>query len=215
MPSVSPLRTSMLTPSTALMWPTVLAQHAALDRKPDLEVVGLDHDRRVAAAAAPDRASARPRAAPAYRDARGAREDALDRRPARRSCPCFITQTRSAILRTMPRSWVMNSIAMPSRLCRSFSSFEDLRLHGDVERGGRLVGDQQVGLVGERHRDHHALALPAGQLMRIACQPRWPDRECRPASSNSMMRLRAACAAQRPDAARGFRRSASRSCAAD
>ena len=48
---------------------------------------------------------------------------------------------------------------------------DDLRLHGDVERGGRLVGDQQIGLVGERHRDHHALALSAGQLMRIALQP--------------------------------------------
>ena len=44
---------------------------------------------------------------------------------------------------------------------------EDLRLHGDVERGGRLVGDQHVGPVGERHGDHHALALAARQLVRI------------------------------------------------
>ena len=43
-----------------------------------------------------------------------------------------------------------------------------LRLHGDVERGGGLVGDQKVGLVGERHGDHHALALATGQLVRIA-----------------------------------------------
>ena len=48
---------------------------------------------------------------------------------------------------------------------------EDLRLHGDVERRGRLVGDQQIGLVGERHRDHHALALAAGKLVRIALEP--------------------------------------------
>ena len=48
---------------------------------------------------------------------------------------------------------------------------EDLRLDGDVERGGRLVGDQQVGLVGERHGDHHALALAAGELMRIGVEP--------------------------------------------
>ena len=53
----------------------------------------------------------------------------------------------------------------------SLSSSEDLRLHGDVERGGRLVGDQQVGLVGERHGDHDALALAAGQLVRIAAEP--------------------------------------------
>ena len=48
---------------------------------------------------------------------------------------------------------------------------QDLRLHGDVERGGRLVRDQQIGLVGERHRDHDALTLAAGQLMRIAREP--------------------------------------------
>ena len=49
---------------------------------------------------------------------------------------------------------------------------EDLRLHGDVERGGRLVRDEQVRAVGERHRDHHALALAAGELMRIGAEPR-------------------------------------------
>ncbi len=48
---------------------------------------------------------------------------------------------------------------------------KDLRLHGDVERGGGLVGDQEIGLVGERHGDHHALALAAGELMRIAAKP--------------------------------------------
>ena len=48
---------------------------------------------------------------------------------------------------------------------------QDLRLHGNVERRGRLVRDQKIRLVGERHRDHHALALAAGQLMRIALQP--------------------------------------------
>ena len=38
---------------------------------------------------------------------------------------------------------------------------EDLRLYGDVERGGRLICDQQVRFVGERHGDHDALALAA------------------------------------------------------
>ena len=54
----------------------------------------------------------------------------------------------------------------------SCKQLEDLRLHGDVERGGRLVGDQEIGLVGQRHGDHDALALAAGQLMRIAGEPR-------------------------------------------
>ena len=48
---------------------------------------------------------------------------------------------------------------------------QDLRLDGDVERGGRFVGDQQRRVVGERHRDHHALALAAGELMRKRLQP--------------------------------------------
>jgi hypothetical protein len=44
---------------------------------------------------------------------------------------------------------------------------ENLRLDGDVERGGRLVGDQQRGLVGEPHGEHDALAHAAGKLVRI------------------------------------------------
>jgi hypothetical protein len=38
----------------------------------------------------------------------------------------------------------------------------DLRLDGDVERGGRLVGDQHFRIAGERHGDHGALAHAAG-----------------------------------------------------
>ena len=48
---------------------------------------------------------------------------------------------------------------------------EDLRLHGDVERGRRLVGDQKIGTIGQRHGDHHPLALSAGELVRIGAQP--------------------------------------------
>ena len=44
---------------------------------------------------------------------------------------------------------------------------ENLRLDRDVERRRRLVGDQQVGVQHERHGDHHALAHPARQMMRI------------------------------------------------
>ena len=44
---------------------------------------------------------------------------------------------------------------------------QDLGLDGDVERGRRLVGDQDLGVAGERHRDHHPLAHAAGELVRI------------------------------------------------
>ena len=48
---------------------------------------------------------------------------------------------------------------------------QDLRLDGDVERGGRLVGDEELGIAGEPDRDHHALAHAAGQVMRILLEP--------------------------------------------
>ena len=64
----------------------------------------------------------------------------------------------------------MSSIAMSNSRLELEQQIEDLRLHGHVERGGRLIGDQQVRLVGERHGDHHPLALTAGELMRIGVE---------------------------------------------
>jgi hypothetical protein len=82
-----------------------------------------------------------------------------------------MTATRSAIRRTIPRLWVMNSIPMPRAALLVREQGQDLRLDGDVERRRGLVRDQDVGVVGERHRDHHALALPAGQLVGIGTEP--------------------------------------------
>ena len=48
---------------------------------------------------------------------------------------------------------------------------EDLRLNGDIERRRRFVGDQDVGLVGDCHRDHDPLPLSAGELVRIGAEP--------------------------------------------
>ena len=48
---------------------------------------------------------------------------------------------------------------------------EDLRLQRDVERGGRLVRDQQLRIAGQRHRDHHALTHAARELVRIFVDP--------------------------------------------
>ena len=56
---------------------------------------------------------------------------------------------------------------MPSLRLQVEDQVEDLRLDGDVERGGRLVGDQHFRIAGERHGDHGALAHAAGQLVRI------------------------------------------------
>ncbi len=47
---------------------------------------------------------------------------------------------------------------------------ENLGLRGDVEGGGRLVGDQERGFQDQRHGDHGALAQAAGQLERVGPQ---------------------------------------------
>ncbi len=55
----------------------------------------------------------------------------------------------------------------PELALQALEQRENLRLHGHVERRRRLVGDQQLRLVGERHRDHRALAHAAGELVRV------------------------------------------------
>ena len=45
-----------------------------------------------------------------------------------------------------------------------------MSLNGDVQCRCRFVGDEEVGIVGERHGDHDALALAARQLVRISVQ---------------------------------------------
>ncbi len=48
---------------------------------------------------------------------------------------------------------------------------QDLLLHGDVECGGGLVGDQQLRLVRDRHRDHDTLPHPTRELVRVLAEP--------------------------------------------
>ena len=47
---------------------------------------------------------------------------------------------------------------------------EDLGLDGDVERGRGLVGDEQLGLAGEGHGDHDALAQAARELVGVGVE---------------------------------------------
>ena len=62
-------------------------------------------------------------------------------------------------------------IALPNSSCRPLHQVEDLRLRRHVERGRRLVGDQQVRVADQRHRDHHALPHAAGELVRVVVDP--------------------------------------------
>lgn len=49
---------------------------------------------------------------------------------------------------------------------QSLEQFEDLFLNGDIESGGGLVGNEQLGIGGEGHGNHDALAKTPGELMR-------------------------------------------------
>ena len=62
--------------------------------------------------------------------------------------PAYMTTTRSQVSATTPRSWVIRMMAVPSLLLQLQHQVEDLRLDGDVERRGRLVGDQHLRIAG-------------------------------------------------------------------
>ena len=133
------------------------------------------------------RGAAARRSGPAYRDAR-------DRRTAGRSGACstmrpaYITATRSQISATTPRSWLISTIAMPISRAQAAQQLQNLRLDGGVERGGRLVRDQQIGISGERHRDHDALDLAAGEFVRIGRPAAGLRRGCRPGRAAAALR---------------------------
>ena len=61
----------------------------------------------------------------------------------------------------------MSMIAELRAVLDALEHLEHLRLDRDVERGRRLVGDEHVGLVGDRHGDHRPLAHAAGELVRV------------------------------------------------
>ena len=48
-----------------------------------------------------------------------------------------------------------------------FDQRQNLRLNGDIQRGRRLVCDQQTRVTGQRDGNHHALTHAAGKAQRI------------------------------------------------
>ncbi len=55
-------------------------------------------------------------------------------------------------------------------LLDAFDEFEDLCLHGDVECGGRFIGNDEIGAQGEGEGDDHALAHAAGELVGVVAR---------------------------------------------
>ena len=80
---------------------------------------------------------------------------------------------------------------------------EDLRLHRDVEGRDGLVGDDQLGVEGERGRDAHPLALAARQLVRAPVGEPCVAGPTRSSSSPTRASRSAAVPMRRRPAARG------------
>ena len=94
--------------------------------------------------------------------------------------PAYMTSTRSVRPAMTPMSWVMRTTAIFSLLAQVVDEVEDLGLDGDVEGGGGLVGDEQLGLAGQRHGDHDPLAEAARELVGIGVEALAGAGACRP-----------------------------------
>ena len=97
------------------------------------------------------------------------------RGPAKRAsvCACsmirppYITATRSVRPGDHPEV-VRHQDDSHAELCAQVvDELEDVALDGHVQRGGRLVGDQQPRLAGQRGGDHRPLPHAARQLVRV------------------------------------------------
>ena len=130
--------------------------------------------RRGSSAAPRSRARSSSAAARACTGAQGRRRR-RGRRPPRRSSPAYMTATRSQASATIPRLWVMRRSAVPKLSRQVGEDPEDLRLDDHVERGRRLVGDEELRPQHERERDHDPLPHPAGELVRVLAEARRRD----------------------------------------
>ena len=64
----------------------------------------------------------------------------------------------------------MSSTAVWNSSDRTLDELEDLRLDRHVERGRRLIGEDQLRIARQRDRDHHALAHAARELVRVVIE---------------------------------------------
>ena len=107
----------------------------------------------------------------------------------------------------------MKRYVSPNSLLQLLEQVDDLRLDRDVERRHRLVADDELRVERERPREPDALALPAGELVRVAVgrirrQPDDVEQLAHPAGSlRPAARCRARAAARptiRPTECRGL-----------
>ena len=92
--------------------------------------------------------------------------------PSSTTTPAYMTTARALVSAIMPMSWVTITSARPRRVGELRQQVADLRLHDHVESRGGLVGEEHLGLAGQRHGDDGALAHAAGELVRVAPRDR-------------------------------------------
>ena len=102
--------------------------------------------------------------------------------------PAYMIAIRSQVSASTPEVVGDQDQRQAELLAQPLEQLQDLRLHDHVERRRRLVGDHQRRAAGEREGDHHPLALPAGELVRVAAPER--SASARPSSSSSPIRSR-------------------------
>ena len=131
--------------------------------------------------------------------------------PSSTTLPAYITTTRSASLGDDAHVVRDQEDRRAVVALQPLHQLEDLRLDRHVERRRRLVGDQERRVARERHRDHHALAHPAGELVRVVVDAplRIRDADLREQLDRSRARL---ALRHRARARAAARRSASRRC---
>ena len=132
----------------------------------------IERARHLAAPARPPRAArrgrsaARPRTAPSCTDASASSATACAS-PHSTILPRYMTAIAWLMCATAARSCAMKRYETPRRSWRSRQQVQDLRADRHVERGHGLVEHDELRRERERARDGDALALAAGELVRV------------------------------------------------
>ena len=86
--------------------------------------------------------------------------------------PAYMTPTRSTTCAISPMSCPIRMTAAPRSACTLSQRLHHLALDDDVERAGRLVGDDHLGPQADGDGDADALLHAAAQLVRDTCPRR-------------------------------------------
>ena len=109
--------------------------------------------------------------------------------PSAATRPSSRTTTRGANAAARLRSWSTASTVRPRSRLQPPHGGQQRDLVGQIQVQGRLVEQEQVRLLGERHRHQHPLALAAGELVRVADPPGRGHRR-RPGRANRALVVR-------------------------